>query len=404
TDDTKIEAMKHWPIPSNLKQLRGFLGLTRYYRRFIKGYALIFETDASGEGIGVVLQQSGHPIAYCSKTLAPRHHSLSTYEKELLAVIQSLHKWRGYFLDRHFIIKTNHFSLKYLLEQRITTPTQMKWLPKLIGFDYEIVYKKGIKNGAADALSRVDTCSQLLSMVLTSRSKPDLSAYPGLLQPLPIPILLWSEISMDFVEGLSNSGGKTVIMVVVDRLSKYSHFMALSHPFTVSLHFYTAYHPQSDGKTEMVNRCLECYLRYMTGEKPKEWAKWLSLAEYCTTSLPQYDPSESFSCVPVKDKNYWKKEVLIWSSWKSIKVSLKVKMVEQLLLKVGCGLVKACMELHTRGLVSNSAIRRKVRNGRNTRFWKDMWCGDGTLEATYHSGSLTMKKLTRFDRFDKVLM
>nr|GFA57768.1 hypothetical protein [Tanacetum cinerariifolium] len=128
----------------------------------------IVETDASGEGIGDVLQQSGHPIAYYNKTLAPRHHSLSTYKKELLAVIQALHKWRGYLLDRHFIITTDHFSLKYLLEQRITTPAQMKWLPKLMGFDYEIVYKKGIENGAAYALSRVDTGSQLLSMVLTS--------------------------------------------------------------------------------------------------------------------------------------------------------------------------------------------------------------------------------------------
>nr|GEZ08286.1 hypothetical protein [Tanacetum cinerariifolium] len=389
TDDTKIEAMKHWPIPSNLKQLRGFLGLTGYYRKFIKGYALIsqpltkllkknafvwtkeaqsafvhlkeamvkapvlklldfnepfiVETDASGEGIGAVLQQSGHPIAYYSKTLALRHHSLSTYEKELLAVIQALHKWRGYLLDIHFIIKTDYFSLKYLLEQRIATPAQMKWLPKLMGFAYEIVYKKGIENGAADALSRVDTCSQFDPSLITlianlqagkpcskhyswsnqqltrkrklvvgddialrlsllthfhgdstgghsgiaattqriqafcywrkikkqvkefvsmytvyQRSKPDLSAYPGLLQPLPIPTRLWSEISMDFVEGLSNSGGKTVIMVVVDRLSNDRDKIFLSlfwkelfKMLQVSLHFSTAYHPQSDGKTEV---------------------------------------------------------------------------------------------------------------------------------------------------------
>ncbi|GJY84188.1 ty3-gypsy retrotransposon protein [Tanacetum coccineum] len=155
------------------------------------------------------------------------------------------------------------------------------------------------------------------------RSKSDLAAYPGLLQPLPIPNMIWSHISMDFIEGLPLSYGKSDILVVADRLSKYSHFIALNHPFTaaqvanalmdhiyklhgspntivsdrdkvflslfwkelfkvlhVSLHYSTAYHPQSDGLTEVVNRCLEIYLRCMTGEKPKEWSKWLSLAEY----------------------------------------------------------------------------------------------------------------------------
>ncbi|GKD04446.1 putative mitochondrial protein, partial [Tanacetum coccineum] len=92
----------------------------------------IVETDASGEGIRVVLQQAGHPIAYHSKT--------------------------------------DHFSLKSLLEQRITTPAQMKWLPKLMGYDYEIMYKKGSNNGIVDALYRVNTSSQLLQMVLTSVS------------------------------------------------------------------------------------------------------------------------------------------------------------------------------------------------------------------------------------------
>ena len=216
TEDSKIDAMKQWPTPTNVKQLRGFLGLTGYYRRFIKNYAsishpltqllkknsfqwgqeaqvafetlkqamiqapvlrlpnfeeeFVLETDASGGGIGAVLQQQGHPIAYFSKTLAPRHQTLSTYEKELLAVIQALDKWRGYLLDRHFKIKTDHFSLKYLLDQRITTPAQMKWLPKLMGFDYEIVFKRGSENCAADALSRVSTSGQLLQLVLTTVS------------------------------------------------------------------------------------------------------------------------------------------------------------------------------------------------------------------------------------------
>ena len=128
---------------------------------------------------------------------------------------------------------------------------------------------------------------------------------------------------MDFIEGLPNSRGKDTILVVVDRLSKYAHFLALSHPFTaaivaqvyfehvyklhglprtivsdrdavflsrfwtelfslqqVALHMHTAYHPQTDGQTEVVNRGLETYLRCMTGERPKEWILWPPLAEW----------------------------------------------------------------------------------------------------------------------------
>ncbi|GKA50409.1 putative mitochondrial protein [Tanacetum coccineum] len=129
------------------------------------------ETDASGMGIGAVLQQKGHPIAYLSKSLAPKHHSLSTYEKEFLAVMMALEKWRGYLLDRHFIIKTDHYSLKYLLDQRITTPAQMKRLSKLMGFDYEVKYKKGVENAAADALSRVQTEGHLMSAMGGQQAK-----------------------------------------------------------------------------------------------------------------------------------------------------------------------------------------------------------------------------------------
>lgn len=69
---------------------------------------------------------------------------------------------------------------------------------------------------------------------MCQRCKPDLSAYPGLLQPLPIPTQVWTEISMDFIDGLLSSQGKTVILVVVDRLSKYAHFMPLHHPYTTA--------------------------------------------------------------------------------------------------------------------------------------------------------------------------
>lgn len=183
------------------------MGLTGYYRRFVKNYATIsqpltsllkknsfewsaqaqeafqvlklamtqvpvlsmpnfneefvIETDASGTGIGAVLQQGGHPIAYLSKGLSKKSQALSTYEKEFFPVIAALGKWRGYLLDRHFKIKTDHFSLKSLLDQRITTHFQSKWLPKLLGFDYEISYKQGKENTAVDGLSRVPHVAQL---------------------------------------------------------------------------------------------------------------------------------------------------------------------------------------------------------------------------------------------------
>ena len=155
------------------------------------------------------------------------------------------------------------------------------------------------------------------------RCKYDNAASPGLLQPLPIPEAVWVDISMDFIDGLPVSYGKSIIFVVVDRLSKAGHFMALSHPYNAasvaqvfldtvyrqhgfprsivsdrdaiflsefwqelftlhgcSLNLSTAYHPQSDGQTEAVNRCVETYLRCMTSDKPHLWSKWLPLAEF----------------------------------------------------------------------------------------------------------------------------
>lgn len=128
---------------------------------------------------------------------------------------------------------------------------------------------------------------------------------------------------MDLIEGLPHSFGKNTIFVVVDRLSKYAHFIAISHPYTAmdfaqifmdniyKLHgmpqtivcdrnpvftstfwkglflhqgtkfnMSSSYHPQTDGQTEVVNRCLENYLRCMTGDRPTHWSKGLPLAEW----------------------------------------------------------------------------------------------------------------------------
>lgn len=176
-----------------------------------------------------------------------------------------------------------------------------------------VFHWKGLERDVRQFIRACETCQ---------RFKYETVASPGLLQPLPVPEHIWSKLSMDFISGLPKSYSKTTILLVVDRLSKAAHFMALKHPFSavdvahffmdniiklhrfpkmivtdrdpifcgkfwselfllygVKLQYSSAYHPQSDGQTEVVNRCLETYLRCMTGDFPKQWVRWLSLAE-----------------------------------------------------------------------------------------------------------------------------
>ncbi|KAF5817053.1 putative nucleotidyltransferase, Ribonuclease H [Helianthus annuus] len=153
TYPTKIEAVVKWLVPTTVKQLRGFLGLTGYYRRFISSYGslakpltqllqkdafkwspeaqqafeslktalcnapvlalpdwsqeFVVETDASSQGLGAVLMQRNHPIAFVSKPLSARQCSLSVYEKELLAILLAVKHWHQYLILNHFTIKTD---------------------------------------------------------------------------------------------------------------------------------------------------------------------------------------------------------------------------------------------------------------------------------------------------------
>jgi hypothetical protein len=94
---------------------------------------------------------------------------MSIYEKKMLAILHAVNKWKHYLWGQHFKIRTDHVSLKYLLDQKIVTPMQHQLLIKLMGYDYEIEYRKGKDNVAADALSQ--TSSQLLySLVVSSVS------------------------------------------------------------------------------------------------------------------------------------------------------------------------------------------------------------------------------------------
>ncbi|KAI0523086.1 hypothetical protein KFK09_005476 [Dendrobium nobile] len=118
------------------------------------GQVFILETDASGYGLGAVLMHNHRPVAYFSQVLSTRARLKSVYERELMAIVLAVQKWRPYLLGRHFIVRTDQRSLKYLLEQRMVTEEHQRSLSKLLGYDFEIQYKPGLENKAADALSR----------------------------------------------------------------------------------------------------------------------------------------------------------------------------------------------------------------------------------------------------------
>jgi hypothetical protein len=112
------------------------------------------ETDASDMGVGAVLMQDKHPLAFISKALGPKLRGLSTYEKEYVALLLIVEQWRPYLQLREFHIYTDQKSLSYLNEQRLHTAWQQKVFTKLLGLNYRIVYKKGVDNCVVDALSR----------------------------------------------------------------------------------------------------------------------------------------------------------------------------------------------------------------------------------------------------------
>lgn len=209
---SKISVIQQWPTPRTTKALRSFLALAGFNRRFIRGYATIvaplvkattseplqwsssaqiafdclkealstapilalpdftkpftLETDASGVGMGAVLSQQGHPLAFFSKPFTQKLLRSSMYVRELCAITTAVRKWRQYLLGHHFTIITDHRSLKELLGQVIQTPEQLMYMARLLGYDYDIEYRSGTCNQAVDALSRLPNHNASLTMLL----------------------------------------------------------------------------------------------------------------------------------------------------------------------------------------------------------------------------------------------
>ncbi|GJW06502.1 putative reverse transcriptase domain-containing protein [Tanacetum coccineum] len=207
-DPAKIESIKDWVSPKSPTEIRQFLGLAGYYRRFIEGFSKIvkpmtkltqkkvkfvwgdkqeaaFQTlkqklcsapilalpegsedfvaycDASIKGLGVVLMQRDKVIAYASRQLKIHEKNYTTHDLELGAVVFALKIWRHYLYGTKCTVFTDHKSLQHILNQKELNMRQRRWLELLSDYDCEIRYHPGKANVVADALSRKERIKPL---------------------------------------------------------------------------------------------------------------------------------------------------------------------------------------------------------------------------------------------------
>ncbi|GBG84049.1 hypothetical protein CBR_g37925 [Chara braunii] len=204
-EDSKIAAIRDWPTPRAFTELRSFLGLANYYRKFVRNFSTIaaplrrllrketiwkwdkdcksamkklkqalieypvlkvadpslpfvVTTDASQYGIGVVLQQDDgngyRPVEFMSARMPSEKVATFTYERELYALRQALEHWKHYLLGRHFKVYSDHETLRWLKTQVKMTPKLTRWAAEIDQYDFELKPVKGKYNVVADALSR----------------------------------------------------------------------------------------------------------------------------------------------------------------------------------------------------------------------------------------------------------
>lgn len=210
-DTSKIEAVRSWPTPRTVSEVRSFHGLASFYRRFVPHFSAImapltdcmrdgkfawsqeasnafatikdkltsapilvlpdfnvtFElhSDASKLGIGAVLSQNGRPIAFYSEKLSGARSRYNTYDVEFYAVVQAIKHWRHFLVHREFVLFTDHDAIRHLDSQAKVSARHAGWISFLQQFTFVIRHQSGKTNRVADALSR---CHGLLTTMHTS--------------------------------------------------------------------------------------------------------------------------------------------------------------------------------------------------------------------------------------------
>ncbi|GJT66863.1 putative reverse transcriptase domain-containing protein [Tanacetum coccineum] len=176
-DPTKIESIKDWASPKTPTEIRQFLGLAGYYRRFIEGFSKIANApilalpegsedfvvycDASHKGLGAVLMQREKVIAYASRQLKVHEKNYTTHDLELGSVVFALKIWRHYLYGTRCTVFTDHKSLQHILDQNELNMRQRRWLELLSDYDCDIRYHPRKANVVADALSRKERIEPL---------------------------------------------------------------------------------------------------------------------------------------------------------------------------------------------------------------------------------------------------
>ena len=224
-DPAKIEAVSSWPTPRNVTEIRSFLGLAGYYRRFVEGFSriaapltaltrkdkkyewtpkceenfqklkrkltsapvliipnvdagnFVIYSDASKTGLGAVLMQDGKVVAYASRQLKNHEQNYPTHDLELAAVVFALKIWRHYLYGNKCEIYTDHQSLKYIFTQKELNMRQRRWLELVKDYDCEILYHPGKANRVADALSRRSVGTLMSIEALPKALQKEISNY-----------------------------------------------------------------------------------------------------------------------------------------------------------------------------------------------------------------------------------
>ncbi|GJT43896.1 reverse transcriptase domain-containing protein [Tanacetum coccineum] len=406
-DPSKIEAVKSWKAPTTPSEVRSFLGLAGYYRRFIENFSKIakpltsltqknqkyewgekqeeaFPTlkdnlcnalilslpdgvkdfvvycDALNQGLGCVLMQRDKVIAYESRKLKSQVKNYTTHDLELGAVVFALKIWRHYLYGTKSVIYTDHKSLQHIFDQKELNMRQRRWLKLFSDYECEIKYHPGKANVVVDALTQgeafkdknviaeglngtdqqmekredgslhymdriwVPLVRSVRTKIMDEAHKTRYSVHPGADKMYyDLRDMYWWP-AMDFITKLPrSSSGHDAIWVIVDRLTKSAHFLAIREDYSMEklarlyideivarhgvptsiisdrdgrftsrfwqtmqkalgtrLDMSTAYHPQTDGQSERTIQTLEDMLRACVIDFGGSWNIHLPLAEF----------------------------------------------------------------------------------------------------------------------------